>query len=69
MERENTFNAKKLHKMGVEFETFELANEFSDFIEEELEVRIGERISKGLSSEVLDEFDRIPAGDAIQSQR
>ncbi len=48
-----------LSQLGIGFGTKEEYREFEELIQEELEVRIGMRISKGMSEEMLEEFDRI----------
>lgn len=53
------FDEKFLQEMGLSAMPEEQKREFLDYIQEELEVRIGERISKGLTEEQLAEFDAI----------
>ncbi len=53
------FDDKFLQEMGLSAMPEEQKQEFLDYIQEELEVRIGERISKGLTEVQLNEFDRI----------
>ena len=45
--------------MGLSAMPEEEKQKFLDYIQEELEVRIGERISKGLTEVQLNEFDMI----------
>ena len=45
--------------MGLSAMPEDQKQEFLDYIQEELEVRIGERISKGLTEVQLNEFDQI----------
>ena len=45
--------------MGLSAMPEEQKQKFLDFVQEELEVRIGERISKGLTTAQLNEFDMI----------
>ena len=53
------FNEKFLQEMGLSAMPEEQKKRFLAYIQEELEVRIGERISRGLSEEQLREFDMI----------
>jgi protein-tyrosine-phosphatase len=53
------FDDKFLQEMGLSAMPEEQKQEFLDYIQEELEVRIGERISKGLTEVQLNEFDMI----------
>ena len=50
---------KFLQEMGLSVMPEDQKQKFLDYIQEELEVRIGERISRGLTKEQLDEFDAI----------
>ena len=45
--------------MGLSAMPEEQKQKFLDYIQEELEIRIGERISRGLTEEQLNEFDMI----------
>ena len=45
--------------MGISSMPEDKKQEFLKYIQEELEVRIGERISKGLTDEQLKEFDSL----------
>lgn len=49
---------KELIKVGIAFETLEAAERFTAHIQEELEVRVGAKISEGKTETQLDEFDR-----------
>lgn len=53
------FDDKFLQEMGLTAMPEEQKQAFLDYIQEELEVRIGERISKGLTEAQLNEFDQI----------
>lgn len=48
-----------LQEMGLQAMPEDQKQAFLDYVQEELEVRIGARISKGLSEEQLNEFDAI----------
>lgn len=53
------FDENFLKEMGLSAMPADKKQEFLNYIQEELEVRIGERISKGLTEEQLKEFDSI----------
>ena len=53
------FDDKFLQEMGLQAMPEDQKQKFLDYIQEELEVRIGERISKGLTEVQLNEFDMI----------
>lgn len=53
------FDEKFLQEMGLSAMPEDQKQKFLDYIQEELEVRIGERISKGLTQTQLNEFDMI----------
>ena len=53
------FDEKFLQEMGLSTMPEDQKQKFLDYIQEELEVRIGERISKGLTETQLNEFDAI----------
>ena len=53
------FDDKFLQEMGLQAMPEDQKQKFLDYVQEELEVRIGERISKGLTREQLGEFDMI----------
>ena len=57
------FDEQFLQEMGLSAMPEEQKQKFLDYIQEELEVRIGERISKGLTEEQLNEFDMITDQD------
>ena len=57
------FDEQFLQEMGLSAMPEEQKQKFLDYIEEELEVRIGERISRGLTEEQLNEFDMIEDAD------
>ena len=53
------FDDKFLQEMGLSAMPEDQKQKFLDYIQEELEVRIGERISKGLTEAQLSQFDTI----------
>ena len=53
------FDEQFLQEMGLSAMPEEQKQKFLDYAQEELEVRIGERIAKGLTEAQLNEFDRI----------
>ena len=53
------FDEKFLQEMGLSAMPADKKQEFLNYIQEELEVRIGERISKGLTDDQLREFDSL----------
>lgn len=53
------FDENFLQEMGLSAMPEAQKQEFLKYIQDELEVRIGERISRGLSEEQLQEFDAI----------
>ena len=53
------FDEKFLQEMGLSAMPEEMKQDFLNYVQEELEVRIGERISKGLTETQLNEFDMI----------
>ena len=53
------FDDKFLQEMGLQAMPEDQKQKFLDYVQEELEVRIGERISKGLTETQLNEFDMI----------
>lgn len=53
------FDDKFLQEMGLSAMPEAEKQKFLDYVQEELEVRIGQRISKGLSEAQLNEFDMI----------
>ena len=53
------FDENFLKEMGLSAMPEDKKQEFLNYIKEELEVRIGERISKGLTDEQLQEFDSL----------
>ena len=53
------FDDNFLQEMGLTAMPEDQKQKFLDYIQEELEVRIGERISKGLTQVQLNEFDLI----------
>ena len=53
------FDENFLQEMGLSAMPEDQKQAFLDYVQEELEVRIGERISKGLTEVQLNEFDLI----------
>ena len=53
------FDEKFLQEMGLSAMPEDQKQKFLDYIQEELEIRIGEKISKGLTEAQLNEFDKI----------
>ena len=53
------FNEQFLQEMGLSAMPEEQKKKFLAYIQEELEIRIGERIAKGLTETQLNEFDMI----------
>lgn len=53
------FDEKFLQEMGLSAMPEDQKRKFLDYIQEELEIRIGEKISKGLTEAQLNEFDKI----------
>ena len=53
------FDEKFLQEMGLSAMPEDEKQRFLDYIQEELEVRIGERIARGLTEVQLNEFDMI----------
>lgn len=53
------FDEKFLQEMGLSAMPEDEKQKFLDYIQEEVEVRIGERISRGLTEMQLAEFDAI----------
>lgn len=53
------FDEKFLQEMGLSAMPEDQKQKFLAYIQEELEIRIGERISKGLTEEQINEFDMI----------
>jgi len=61
------FDDSFLQEMGLSAMPEEQKQAFLDYVQEELEVRIGERISRGLTEEQLNEFDQIT--DQVEAAR
>ena len=53
------FDEKFLQEMGLQAMPEAQKQAFLDYVQEELEIRIGERISRGLPEALLNEFDMI----------
>ena len=61
------FDEDFLKSMGLSAMPEDKKQDFLDYIQEELEVRIGQRIAKGLTEEQLREFDSLTdMGDVIK---
>lgn len=61
------FDEKFLQEMGLSSMPEEEKGKFLAYIQEELEVRIGERISRGLTEAELNEFDMI--SDSVEAAK
>ena len=57
------FDEQFLQEMGLSAMPEDQKQAFLDYVQEELEIRIGERISKGLTETQLNEFDMITDPD------
>lgn len=57
------FNEQFLQEMGLSAMPEEQKRQFLSYVQEELEIRIGERISRGLTEVQLNEFDMITDQD------
>ena len=53
------FDENFLQEMGLSAMPADKKQDFLNYVQEELEVRIGERISKGLTKQQLQEFDSL----------
>ncbi|MBQ3474373.1 hypothetical protein IJH24_03040 [Candidatus Saccharibacteria bacterium] len=53
------FDEQFLQEMGLSAMPEDQKQAFLDYVQEELEIRIGERISRGLTNTQLNEFDMI----------
>lgn len=53
------FNEEFLAEMGLSAMPEDQKQDFLDYVQEELEVRIGERVARGLTDVQLNEFDMI----------
>ena len=53
------FDENFIKEMGLSAMPEDKKQDFLNYVQEELEVRIGERISKGLTEEQLQEFDSL----------
>ncbi len=53
------FDENFLKEMGLTSMPEDQKQKFLEYVQEELEIRIGERIARGLSEEQLNEFDAI----------
>lgn len=53
------FNEEFLQEMGLSAMPEDQKQDFLNYVQEELEVRIGERISRGLTQVQLNQFDMI----------
>ena len=61
------FDEKFLQEMGLSAMPEEEKQKFLDYVQEELEVRIGERISRGLTEAQLMEFDMLVDPEQIRA--
>ncbi len=61
----NRLDRAGLEQIGIAFEDSGTSREFEALIREEREVRVGEEISRGMSDELLEEFDSLPSGDDL----
>lgn len=61
------FDENFLADVGLSAMPAEVKKEFLEFVQEELEIRIGERISRGLTETQLLEFDKIT--DQVEAAR
>ncbi len=53
------FNEDFLQEMGLQAMPEDQKKAFLDYVQEELEIRVGQRIAKGLTEVQLNEFDKI----------
>ena len=53
------FNEEFLAEVGLSAMPEDQKKDFLEYVQEQLEIRIGERISKGMTEAQLDEFDAI----------
>ena len=63
------FNEDFLQEMGLSAMPEDQKQPFLDYVQRELEIRVGERISRGLSEEKLQEFDAITDPEAAAAWR
>jgi len=53
------FDEKLLEELGLSAMPEEQRESFLEYVQDELEIRVGERISQGLTDAQLDEFDAL----------
>lgn len=63
----NRLDQEGLAQIGVAFENREEGRKFAELIREELEVRIGEKISSGMNEAQLDEFDSLHSDSDVEA--
>lgn len=59
------FNEQFLQEMGLQAMPEDQKQPFLDYVQEELEIRIGQEISKGVPLEKLQEFDQLTEADDV----
>lgn len=59
------FDENFLQEMGLQAMPEDKKQDFLNYIQEELEVRIGERIAKGLTEAQLQEFDALTSTEDV----
>lgn len=59
------FDEQFLQEMGLSAMPADKKQDFLNYIQEELEVRIGERIAKGLPEDKLQEFDSLSTTEEV----
>ena len=59
------FDEQFLQEMGLQAMPEDQKQPFLDYVQEELEIRIGQEIAKGVPLEKLQEFDQLTDPDAI----
>ena len=59
------FDEQFLQEMGLSAMPADKKQDFLNYIQEELEVRIGERIAKGLPEDKLQEFDSLNTTEEV----
>ena len=59
------FNEQFLQEMGLQAMPEDQKQPFLDYVQEELEIRIGQEISKGVPLEKLQEFDQLTEPDDV----
>ena len=59
-------DAKELANVGIWFKTDDETNAFAEMLSEELEFRIGEDITRQVSEEQLEEYERCIGDEEVQ---